>query len=204
MVLRRQFATLASAAALGFLTGLPAFAAAPLKLDISLTHGSVREQQTQAQLEGLLSRYDLSKWIVTDKIAIDEEAIPHSHPVLTLHTRHLKDDELLLSTFVHEQTHWFISAHREDMAAAETELRRLFPRLPLNYPKGSDTQEANYEHLVIILIEWRADRELLGELKAREVMDFWAHDHYTALYRLVMERRAEIGKIAAMHRLLPA
>lgn len=185
------------------LCGLPVSAAAPVQLDISLAHGSSREQQTQAQLENLLTRYDVSKWLVTDKIAIDEDAIPHSHPVLTLHTRHLKDDELLLSTFVHEQSHWFIAAHRDDMAAAETELRRLFPKLPLNYPEGSDTQKVNYEHLVIILIEWRADRELFGELRARQIMDFWAHDHYTTLYQLVLDHKAEIGKITAKHHLLP-
>ena len=185
------------------LASLPALAAEPVKLDISLAHGSVREQQTQTQLEGLLARYDLSKWVVTDKLVIDEEAIPHSHPVLTLHTRHLNDDELLLSTFVHEQSHWFIAQHREGMAAAASELRRLFPHLPLDYPKGSDTQEANYEHLVILLIEWRADRELFGELKARQIMGFWAHDHYTTLYQLVLDHNAEIGKIAAKYHLLP-
>ena len=178
-------------------------AAEPVKLAISLAHGSVSEQQTETQLNALLARYDLSKWVATDRIVIDEDAIPHSHPMLTLHTRHLKDDELLLSTFVHEQMHWFLSTHHDDMASAEVELRSLFPHLPLNYPKGSDTQEANYAHLVIILIEWRADRELFGELKAREIMDFWAHDHYTSLYQLVIDHKSEIDKIAAAHRLLP-
>ena len=40
-----------------------------------------------------------------------------SHPVLTLHTRHRRDDDLLLSTFLHEQLHWqdgaAIVLHRE-------------------------------------------------------------------------------------------
>lgn len=171
-------------------------------LEITLAHDSAAEHQTQAQLEGLLDRYDLSKWIVTDKLAIDQDAIPHSHPLLTLHTRHRRDDELLLSTFVHEETHWFIALHRDEMQWAERDLRRLFPKLPLDYPKGSDTQQANYEHLIIILNEWRACRELFGELKAREVMEFWAHDHYTTLYQLVLDHPAEIGKIAREHHLL--
>lgn len=200
MALRKLVATLAGVATLA---ALPASAAAPVKLDISLAHGSAVEQQTQAQLEGLLARYDVSKWVMTDKLVIDEEAIPHSHPVLTLHTRHLKDDELLLSTFVHEQSHWFIAQHRDEMAQAATELRHLFPHLPLDYPKGSDTQEANYEHLVILLIEWNADRDLFGELKARAIMDFWAHDHYTTLYQLVLDHRYEVFKIAKKHHLVP-
>src|SRR5262245_52213072 len=77
------------------------------KIEISLKNGSRAEIKTRDQLQRLLRTYDLSKWIFTKSILIDEKAIPHSHPVLTIHTRHLKDDELLLSTFVHEQLHWF-------------------------------------------------------------------------------------------------
>ena len=74
------------------------------KIEIALKSGTPREVQTKEQLQRLLKTYDLSKWIFTRSILIDEKAIPHSHPVLTLHTRHLKDDDLLLSTFVHEQS----------------------------------------------------------------------------------------------------
>lgn len=42
-------------------------------------------------------------------------AIPYSHPVLTLHTRHLKDDLALLSTFVHEEYHWYETAHPQEV-----------------------------------------------------------------------------------------
>ena len=78
------------------------------RIEISLKHSSRVEIQTKEQLQRLLQTYDLSRWIFTRSILIDEQAIPHSHPVLTLHTRHLKDDELLLSSFVHEQLHWFL------------------------------------------------------------------------------------------------
>src|SRR5262245_43386378 len=84
------------------------------KIEISLKRGSQGEAQTKAQLERLLKFYDLSKWIFTRSVVIDEKSIPHSHPILTLHTRHLKDDELLLSTFVHEQIHWFLAQKNEE------------------------------------------------------------------------------------------
>ena len=74
---------------------------------ISLRHGTVAEQATQRQLEKLFDEYDLSPWLFTQAVVIDEDAVPHSHPVLTLHTRHLKDDLLLLSTFIHEQSHHY-------------------------------------------------------------------------------------------------
>src|SRR5262245_18616039 len=95
-------------------------------LEISLKQGSRREAQTKEQLERLLKTYDVSRWIFTKSIVIDERAIPHSHPVLTLHARHLQDDELLLSTFVHEQFHWFLVQNEKDSDDAIKELRALF------------------------------------------------------------------------------
>ena len=178
-------------------------ASAQSKMAISLAHNSPSEQQTKAQLERLLAAYSLSKWFFTTSIAIDERAIPHSHPVLTLHTRHLKDDELLLSTFVHEQLHWFITGRDKDADEAKKELRRLYPQIPVGFPQGSNDEAGNYAHLLVIYLEYRADRELLGELRARQVMEFWATDHYTWLYRTILDHAPEVGEIARKHNLIP-
>jgi hypothetical protein len=113
---------------------LPAAAYAQERIDISLAHGSNAELQTKEQLQRLLKSYDLSKWIFTTSIMIDEKATPHSHPALTLHTRHLKDDELLLSTFVHEQAHWFVVQKDKDLEAAMKELRAIFLKIPVGFP----------------------------------------------------------------------
>src|SRR5690349_9754470 len=66
-------------------------------LEFSLAHGSPREVETRDQLRRLLSTHALLPWLFTRKVVIDEQSIPHSHPVLTLHARHLKDDDQLLS-----------------------------------------------------------------------------------------------------------
>src|SRR5437016_4838784 len=76
-------------------------------IEIKLLHGSKPESETREQLVRLLKTYDLAKWTFTKSVIIDQESIPHSDPVLTLSTRHLRDDELLLSTYIHEQLHWF-------------------------------------------------------------------------------------------------
>jgi hypothetical protein len=55
--------------------------------------------------EQMLASYDLSRYTFTRAVVIDEKAIPHSHPMLTLQTRHLGSDDLLLSAYVHEQLH---------------------------------------------------------------------------------------------------
>src|SRR5918911_3601958 len=109
------------------------------KIEITLKHGSREELQTKEQLQRLLKTYDLSKWIFTNSIVIDEEAIPHSNPVLTLSTRHLKDDELLLSTFVHEQLHRFFQQRKETDEAVK-ELRVLFPKVPVGFPDGAEDE----------------------------------------------------------------
>ena len=185
---------------LGFCVGLQAQS----RLDISTVHGTPAELQTEAQLQRLAEHYDLSPWLFTHTIRIDEQTIPHSHPVLTLHTRHLKDDELLVSTFVHEELHWFIEQHRKDADAAIVDLKRSYAVIPVGYPQGSADEDGNYEHLLVIYLEYRADRSLLGELRAREVMDFWAQDHYTWLYQAVLDHPTEIGAVVRRHGLIPS
>ena len=190
-----------AALALGLLLLANGAASAAVDLKISLAHDSERERQTQVQLERLLQTYDVSRWVHTRDIVIDDTEIPHSHPVLTLHARHLKDDDLLLSTFVHEQTHWFLDEHPAERAAAVRDLRRHFPHIPVGYPEGSDGAEVNYDHLIIIYIEYRADQRLMGELRARAVMEFLAHDHYRWLYRELLRDPEKVGRVVKAHSL---
>ena len=172
-------------------------------INISVKKGTTGEQQTKDQLLRLIKTYDLTTWTFTRSIMIEEGAIPHSHPVLTLSARHVKDDELLLSTFVHEQAHWFLTQNDKATGEAKKELRVMFPRAPVNFPEGASDEESTYLHLIVIYLEYRADRELLGELKARQVMDFWATDHYTWIYKTVLEHTREIGNLALKHKLIP-
>lgn len=169
---------------------------------ITLKHNAADEAQTRTQLQRLLGQYDVSRYTFTREIVIDREAIPHSHPVLTLSTRHLKDDELLLSSFVHEQIHWFLSERREQTEKAKQELKAIFPKAPVAFPEGADGEESTYLHLLVNLLEYRADRELLGELKAKQVMEFWATDHYTWIYRQVLDEGFKIRTVLNKHKLL--
>jgi hypothetical protein len=173
-------------------------------VDIALKTGSSAEAQTREQLQRLLRTYDLSQWTFTKSIVIDERAIPHSHPVLTLSTRHLRDDELLLSTVVHEQLHWFLVQRQKDTDAAIKELRTMFPTVPARPPEGAQDDQSTYLHLLVCYLEYRADQRLLGELKTRQVMEFWATDHYTWVYRTVLERTRDIAAILTKDKLIPS
>jgi len=185
----------------GFASVIPCVAQG---MKISLKNNTKAEQETKSQLERLIKTFDLSKWVFTNSIVVDEKtAIPHSHPVLTLSTRHLKDDDLLLSTFVHEQAHWFVIKDEKALAASIKEFKEMFPNVPSSGPEGARDENSTYLHIAVCYLEYRAMRELLGELTAKQIMDFWATDHYTWIYRTVRDRPRDIGNIMFKHRLVP-
>ena len=172
-------------------------------VDITLTHGTPAEAQTKDQLRRLLRSYDVSPWIFTRTVNIDERAIPHSHPVLTLHTRHLKDDDLLLSTFVHEELHWFLAQHQQEVDDAIVDLRAMFPSVPTAAPEGASGETSTYLHLLVCYLEDGADQRILGELRAHQITEFWSGDHYTWVYRTVRTSKHQISQVLAKHKLFP-
>jgi hypothetical protein len=118
---------------------------------------------------------------------------------LTLSTRHQDDDLLLLSTYLHEQAHWWLEAQGPEGRAALAELAVRYPDLPVGFPDGADSPQSSLEHLVVIAAEWRALRKLVGELQARQVMEFWATDHYRKLYRLLLEDDGPVREVLQRH-----
>ena len=165
-------------------TMTPAGAQEP-ELRIELEHDSERERSTEAQLRRLLEEYDISRWILTSEILIDERSIPHSHPVLTLHARHLGDDLHLLATFVHEQFHWFEVDRKAHTEAAMEELREVFPEVPVGDGQGARDTYSTYLHLIVCDMEFQAMTELVGEEQARAVLA--GITHYRWIYRQVLE-----------------
>ncbi|HEU4408829.1 MAG TPA: hypothetical protein VFS43_26445 [Polyangiaceae bacterium] len=172
-------------------------------LRITLAHDSAPEEETRRQLLRLAREHDLSPWLLTKAVSVDEAAIPHSHPVLTLHTRHLRDDDQLLSTFVHEQMHWHLDGRPGEKAAAVAELRSLFPKLPVGFPEGAKDEPSSYEHLLVIFLEYEGLKSLVGARRADQTFDFWKGDHYRALYGLVHADPAAIERVARKHALFP-
>lgn len=180
-------------------------ASPPIPIEIELKKGSPEEVRTRDQLQRLLREHDLGRWIFTRKVVIDgsPNLIPHSHPVLTLSTRHLKDDDLLLSTFVHEQLHWYLTDNHERAQPALQELRKLYPDAPSGFPLGGNDQESTYSHLIVCYWEIRAVREVIGELRAFQAGQFWAQDHYMWIYGKVMGEGYKIGPLLQKHGVVP-
>lgn len=168
---------------------------------VSTATGSQAEEQTRDQLIQLLRCYDLARWRYTEDVRIEEGAISHSHPVLTLNTRYPEDDELLLADYVHEQLHWFSKDGTGRVAAAMRELEPLYPHLPIEFPAGSGDRFSTYLHLVICYLEYAALIELIGPTKAREAVG--RRHVYTAIYATVVGEYERIGIVVARHRALP-
>src|SRR5262245_23300741 len=165
-------------------------------LNISLKTNSPVEQRKKAQLERLASTYNLKKFTLTRDIAIEQGAVAHSKPVLTLNGRFLDDDDRALSQYLHEQGHWvLVERHKRDLRDLYRDLTSAFPGLPTAPPQGSNGPQDSYFHLAVIMLEWQALEELVGSARARAVEDFKQNDHYTALYAAVLENKDKIERI---------
>lgn len=109
-----------------------------LEFEIKLAHSDSPEIKTKNQLLKLMSAYDLSKWLFTKTVIIESgyTIVPHSYPVLTLNTRHLRNNDLLLSTFIHEELHWYINSlsNKNEILSLSKE---GFPRPKEEFPDGS-------------------------------------------------------------------
>lgn len=173
-------------------------------LQIELVHNDAREEQTKEQLLRLISTYELDRWLFTKRVNIDSDfrTVPHSHPVLTLNTRHLKDDELLLATFIHEQFHWYIGAHPAKEVVLER-VKEMYPEPVVGFPGGSGGEVDTYYHIIICYLEYRGLKQLLGELKAYQVITFWEQDHYWWIYKTVLEDQRQLESLVRELNILP-
>jgi len=167
------------------------------KLEITLKHNSTREQQMQVMLEQLLEQYDLSKWLFTRKVIIEDYAVPHSDPILTLNTK--GDKYALLSRFIHEEIHWYLDQHLTRTEKAERELRLIYPKVPVGYPEGAESEDSSYLHLIVNYLEYQAMKELVGDAKAKEV--FAAKDYYKWIYQTVLADEGRIGRVVKKNKL---
>ena len=168
---------------------------------IDLAHGTDRERQAKTLLEQLLGSYDLRRYTFTRRVVIEERAINHAFPVLTLNVRFARSADELLSSYVHEQLHWHLRARGADQQEAIAELRRIYPGAPVGLPEGADTAVSTYGHLVDCYLEIQADRLLIGPERTGAVIS--NKGHYTWIYKTVLEDEPRIAAVVRRHHLEP-
>lgn len=171
----------------------------PPAVKIDLAHGTDRERQAKALLEQVIASYDLSKYTFTRQVVIEERAINHAFPVLTLNVRFAQSADELLSSYIHEQLHWHLRARGFDQQNAIIELSRMYPSAPVGLPEGADTAVSTYGHLVDCYLEILADRQLIGAERTSAVIS--DKGHYTWIYKTVLQDEPRIAAVVHRHHL---
>ncbi len=168
-------------------------------IKIELAHSTEREQRTKNALERLLGTYDLKKYTFTNKVVIEERAINHAFPVLTLNVRFWASPDELLSSYLHEQLHWHLRDRESRQRDAMAELRRWYPKVPVGLPQAAETEASTYGHLIDCYLEIQADRELLGPTRAATVIA--GKNNYTWIYSTVLRDEERIAGIVNRYQL---
>lgn len=165
----------------------------PERPTVHLANGTAAEAAVQRDLESLFDRFDLSRFLITRDVRIEEGVLPHSHPVLTLSPGYPHEGALLAS-YIHEQMHWWSmecagAADGRDEAVLEG-LGVEFNDLPLEPPDGCGTVMSNLIHLHVCWLELEALAALMGEEWALQRV--LIKPYYRAIYRAVVERREDL------------
>jgi hypothetical protein len=123
----------------------------------------------------------------------------HAFPVLTMNVHFVGSDDEMLSSFVHEQLHWWLRDHPNEMHQAVRKLRELYPRVPVGLPQAAETEYSTYGHLVDCYLEIQADRQLLGESRTVDVIKH--KPSYTWIYQTILQDESKIAAIVSAEHL---
>lgn len=184
---------------IAFMTSSMAATAASDDFDIRLAHDTAREKAAKAQLLRLLNAYDVRPFTFTYSIKIDQEDAPHSHPILTLNDYFIDDDASALSTFIHEQLHWFGLVLQPQIAAAIEDLKLMYPDMPAQGRGGGRNANETFNHLIVGSQEYHATASLFGREEARRVIA--GKTWYRWIYNEVIENEAAILSVLNKHNL---
>jgi hypothetical protein len=163
------------------------------RMEIDLARGTPKELLAKQTLEQMLASHDLSKYTFTRKVVIEQGASNHAFPILTLNPYFASSPDELLSSYIHEQLHWHLRNRAAQQQAAITELRRLYPRVPVGLPASAENEYSTYGHLVDCYLEILADRELLGAERTAIVIQ--GKPWYTWIYTTVLTDEKQIAGV---------
>jgi hypothetical protein len=175
------------------------------RIDVDLDHAKREGERVRAMLDALRRRHDLSRFEYTRIIRIVPGGDTFSHPILTLGNRFADSEDLLLSTYLHEQMHWYLwhleTPERDPLAPFLDELVRRYPQAPIALPDGARNYQATYTHLVVNWLEIAATSEFIGRARARAVAD--TQTTYRWIYKTVLKDWDMLGELYERHGLVP-
>lgn len=163
-------------------------------MNIVLKNDSERERKVAEILRDLFEEYDLPTF--TENIVIEEGAVPHSHPILTLNTRTL-DTFTVMQVFIHEQFHWYATQHPEYQNALEA--LKEHSRTTEVY-KNQDQKESFLEHLIVCFNTRNTLTSILTEEEVSSIYSAW--QAYPEIEKFVLDEWEKIKKVLELHSLL--
>ena len=173
-----------------------------LEITIDLASARRGAERVHDMLLDLRARFDLAPYEYCRRVRIAPTEIPYSHPQITL-SSFVFDDLGLLSMYLHEQMHWYVTWYSHVEAA---QWRALFEQLRCRYPDlpaagGADDAFSTVLHLIV---NWLEIDTVSRFMDRERVVD---HVHglpfYRWIYRTVIDDREPLGALYSRHALLP-
>jgi hypothetical protein len=175
------------------------------RIDIDLDHARLEGDRVHDMLSALRRRHDLGRYEYTTIVRIVPGGDTFAQPVLTLSNRFADSEDTLLSTYLHEQMHWYLwylgTPERDMVAPFMDELVRRYPDAPTGPPDGALGYDATYLHLVVNWLEVAATSEFIGRERAVAVAR--AQRSYRWLYRTVLRDWDLLGELYERHDIVP-
>ena len=177
----------------------------PFRIDIDLEHARREGERVRDLLAALRRRHDLARYEYTTLVRIVPGGDTFAQPILTLSNRFADSEDSLLSTYLHEQMHWYLwylgTPERDMVAPFMDELVRRYPQAPTETPDGARGYDATYLHLVVNWLEIAATSEFVGRERAFAVAR--AQRSYRWIYRTVLKDWDLLGELYERHDIVP-
>jgi hypothetical protein len=133
-------------------------------VDIRMVHGSDQEKAGAEALSAVLAEHEVSRWLFTDLVRVDDSIRGgFSHPLTIMPRILVSRPTSALTTFLHEQLHW--SAEGPGIDPATTEVRSRWPDPP-GPPGGGHDAESTWMHLSLCALEFFSLSEIIGTAAA--------------------------------------
>jgi hypothetical protein len=178
------------------------------QLEVDLDHAMREGERVRDMLAALRRRHDLARYEYTSIVRIVPGGETFAHPVLTLGNRFATSEDLLLSTYLHEQMHWYLwhlgTPERDMVAPFMDELVRRYPDAPIDVANGGARgYESTYEHLVVNWLELAAASEFIGRERTFALARAQRLRSYGWLYDVVVRDWDQLEKLYKRHGIVP-
>ena len=175
-----------------------------LEITVDLAAARRGAERVHTMLLDLRTRFDLASFEYCRQVRIAPTEIPYSHPQITLNS-FVRDDLGLLSMYLHEQMHWYVTWFSHAHAA---QWRALFEQLGRRYPDppAADAGGANdgFSTLLHLMVNW-LEIDTVSRYIARErvVSHVRSLHFYRWIYCTVIEDRQWLEALYREQALLP-